>query len=281
MPFLETGNGEIYYEDHGSGPTVVFAHGLGGNHAIWWRQIEYFTSFYRVITFDHQGFGLSQRGSGVTDLAPSDALAALLDELELAEVVLVGQSMGGYTCWGYAVSHAERVRALVMSASPGPLINRDEMDLRERQENLHRATADLTQPERVLAPMFRERHPAEVWLYTQISSFSETTQMRLAGARPPDSTAPDAGPDNVSAPTLFIAGGQDVLFPPDLVRDIARLTGASFIEIPLSGHSPFFECPDVYNFIVHSFFRANGWGQPLADSLFISKIVSAAASVPM
>ena len=42
-------------------------------------------------------------------------LAALLEHLGLAEVTLVGQSMGGLTCLGYALAHPDRVRGLVMA----------------------------------------------------------------------------------------------------------------------------------------------------------------------
>ena len=48
---------DLYYEVHGEGFPVVFAHGVGGNHASWYPQIPVFSREFRMITFDHRGFG--------------------------------------------------------------------------------------------------------------------------------------------------------------------------------------------------------------------------------
>ena len=60
MPFVATNSIELYYEIHGSGYPVVFAHGSGGNHLSWWQQIPFFSQHYTCITFDHRSFGLSR-----------------------------------------------------------------------------------------------------------------------------------------------------------------------------------------------------------------------------
>ena len=39
MPFLSLDGCDLYYELHGSGPALMFAHGLGGNHLTWWQQV--------------------------------------------------------------------------------------------------------------------------------------------------------------------------------------------------------------------------------------------------
>ena len=57
---VKTAGAEIYYQTHGAGPAVVLAHGIGGNHAIWYGQIDALARSNRVILFDHRGFGLSR-----------------------------------------------------------------------------------------------------------------------------------------------------------------------------------------------------------------------------
>ena len=42
MPTLERPNCDIYYEETGNGPAIIFAHGAGGNHLSWWQQIPLF-----------------------------------------------------------------------------------------------------------------------------------------------------------------------------------------------------------------------------------------------
>jgi len=116
MPVFKTSGVELYYETHGSGPAIVFAHGAGGNHLAWYQQVPFFRDRYTCITFDHRGFGRSLDSRPVDQRPRFDEdLAVLIDHLQLPDVRLVAQSMGGWTCLGYAVTHPERVRALVMA----------------------------------------------------------------------------------------------------------------------------------------------------------------------
>ena len=53
---LERPGACIAYEVTGAGRALVFAHGLGGNHASWWQQVAYFGTGYTCVTFAHRGF---------------------------------------------------------------------------------------------------------------------------------------------------------------------------------------------------------------------------------
>ncbi len=44
-----SGGEDIYYESAGEGPVVVFGHGLGGNHAVWYQQVPVFAERFRAI----------------------------------------------------------------------------------------------------------------------------------------------------------------------------------------------------------------------------------------
>ncbi len=87
--FVQNAGAEIYYELTGSGPAIVFAHGLGGNHLTWWQQVPYLSAHYTCVTFAHRGFFPSciTTGSLDPDLFEDD-LRALVDKLRLAEVFL-------------------------------------------------------------------------------------------------------------------------------------------------------------------------------------------------
>ena len=54
MAFADVNGVSMYYEVHGEGPSVVFAHGSGGNHISWWQQIPYFSKYYKCVIFDHR-----------------------------------------------------------------------------------------------------------------------------------------------------------------------------------------------------------------------------------
>src|SRR6476660_10364255 len=86
------GSFKMFYEVHGDGPAVIFAHGSGGTHMSWWQQVPVLSKQYRCVTIDHRGFGYSKDGAAgpgrknfVTDLE------GLLDRLKVDKVSLVGQ----------------------------------------------------------------------------------------------------------------------------------------------------------------------------------------------
>ena len=93
----ENGSGiDIYYEDHGSGQPVVLIHGYPLDGHSWERQERVLLAAgYRVITYDRRGFGRSAKPSAGFDYDTFAAdLNALLEHLNLTDVVLGGFSMG-------------------------------------------------------------------------------------------------------------------------------------------------------------------------------------------
>jgi pimeloyl-ACP methyl ester carboxylesterase len=96
MALFDIDAGQLFYEEHGSGdPPLVFVHGLACAHEDWRNQVSHFALSHRVITLDQRGHGRSAgHGSGF-DIATFGAdLAALIAELDLPPVLLVGHSMG-------------------------------------------------------------------------------------------------------------------------------------------------------------------------------------------
>src|SRR3979409_1537266 len=87
---------EIHYEDHGSGQPVVLIHGYPLNGASWEKQERVLLQGgYRGITYDRRGVGKSSQPTVGYDYDTFAAdLNALLDHLNLTDVVLVGFSMG-------------------------------------------------------------------------------------------------------------------------------------------------------------------------------------------
>jgi pimeloyl-ACP methyl ester carboxylesterase len=50
MPYLTANGTDLYYEVHGEGAPVVFAHGMGGSHASWFQQLPFFSRSYQVVS---------------------------------------------------------------------------------------------------------------------------------------------------------------------------------------------------------------------------------------
>lgn len=87
----------IFYNDYGTGQPVILIHGWPHTSAMWEYQLnDLVNGGYRVIAYDRRGFGNSSRpwdGYDYDTLA--DDLKALIDQLQLENVTLVGFSMGG------------------------------------------------------------------------------------------------------------------------------------------------------------------------------------------
>lgn len=102
MPYVNvgkenSGNIEIYYEDHGSGDPVVLIHGYPLNGSSWEKQLPVLLAAgHRVITYDRRGFGKSsQPTSGYDYDTFAEDLHKLVTHLKLRRFSLVGFSMGG------------------------------------------------------------------------------------------------------------------------------------------------------------------------------------------
>ncbi len=253
MPFLTTGGADLYYETHGAGPAIVFAHGAGGNHLSWFQQVPFFRDRYTCVTFDHRGFGRSLDPRPVEQRPRFDEdLAALIDHLGLADVRLVAQSMGGWTCLGYAVTHPERVRALVMADTAGGLTS---PELEAARAAAQERRGDLPLLGGALSQSFRKRDPRGAFLYEQIFGLNPPRETAPAGGTPINRLSVSAEQAAaLTMPVLFIEGEDDVLIPPDVIRIAQKLIpGARLAMVADAGHSVYFERPDEFNRILDSF----------------------------
>jgi 3-oxoadipate enol-lactonase len=243
MPYVDAGESQIYYEEYGEGPPVVFAHGVGGNHASWFRQIPKLSGQYRTITFDHRAFGNSTDVEGLGRGAFVDDIARLLDALKLDRVVFVGQSMGGGSTAAFTCRWPDRVRALVHCDSLAA-VQLDEPHASALKE-LNAATLNLTQTQRVLGKTTLATDPEATLLYVQLASFNSVTLKTVKGA-PTPWTPRDLAATGV--PVMFVVGEEDVICPPHLVRVMhEQVPGSRYEIIPMAGHSAYFEKAGAFN----------------------------------
>lgn len=260
MPYLELEAGfRLYYESHGEGQAVLFAHGAGGNAISWWQQVPAFRERYRVITFDHRAFGRSadiERGPGRTAFG-ADAVA-LLDHLEVGEVHVVAHSMGARTAMALMRHDESRIRSLTLSGSNAGCVDDR---LRARKAELEAAgVLSGSLLSRALAADFAERAPELAHLYRQVRAVNPP--------RPADFLAPSpemrnyrgstAGRINDSGvPVLWVVGEHDRVVPAELVRISHDLTpGSRYVEVAGAGHSAYFERAEAWNEAVRSFIDA-------------------------
>jgi len=135
MPYVKVGHEnsgdiEVYYEDHGSGAPVVLGHGYPASGQAWEKQVKaLLDAGHRVIAYDRRGWGhSSQPAVGYNYDTFAADLHALMEKLDLRDAVLVGHSMGTGDVTRYLGRYGSgRVsKAVLISPMPPYLLSADD-----------------------------------------------------------------------------------------------------------------------------------------------------------
>ncbi|MBO0683235.1 MAG: alpha/beta hydrolase [Candidatus Dormibacteraeota bacterium] len=111
--------GPLAYFDTGSGPTVVFVHGLLTNANIWRNVVSRLAPAFRCVTLDLPLGGHQLPFNSEASLTPpalADLMTSAFDALSLEELTLVGNDTGGLLCQIAVTRHPERVGRLVLTS---------------------------------------------------------------------------------------------------------------------------------------------------------------------
>jgi pimeloyl-ACP methyl ester carboxylesterase len=136
----------------GPGRAVILIHGWPLSGEAWKGQVPALQQAgYRVITYDRRGFGRSDKpAKGYTYDTLTEDLHALLEQLDLNDVTLVGFSMGGGEVARYFTKYGnERLRSVVFASAVPPYMmqTEDNPDGPLTKEAAASMTADLTKDE--------------------------------------------------------------------------------------------------------------------------------------
>ncbi len=253
MPMLEH-DVDLYFTELGEGETVVFCHGAGGNSASWYNQFGAFMKDYHCVAYDCRGFGRSICSAKEFDGSKfgSDAIA-LLDHLNVATAHFVCQSMGGWTGVQVALQFPDRVGKLVLSDTIGGIALASGI---QSIQTLSERVSDTRLAHAAIAASYPERNPAGAFLYGQISEFNQLPQSVVVDALFDEANLVSIErAQTLTLPILIFSGTDDVLWPPAVLEELCELLpSAERCEIE-SGHSPYFENPEVFNQVLAEFLQ--------------------------
>ncbi len=117
--FIDVPGARLHVVDRGRGPALLLVHGLAGQLGHFtYGIVDELAMQYRVVAVDRPGSGYSQRppGASASLSAQADALAALIEQLQLGRVVVAGHSLGGAVALTLAQRHPGRVAGLALVA---------------------------------------------------------------------------------------------------------------------------------------------------------------------
>lgn len=140
MKQIQFKNTTVSYSDTGKGTSIVLLHGFLENQSMWDKYITTFSKKNRIITIDLLGHGETECLGYVHTMEDNaDAVHAVLAELRIRKVILVGHSMGGYVALAFAELYPEYVKGIALLNSTA------RADSEERRVNRDRAIRAVKQ----------------------------------------------------------------------------------------------------------------------------------------
>ena len=249
----------VHYRDEGSGPTVLLLHGTSSSLHTWdaWTTAMNQAGF-RVIRLDLPAFGLT--GPHPTHDYSNDMYLELFDSLrqhcQVDKWSVVGNSLGGYLSWHYALESPEAIDKLILvdpagAPRPDSLTKKTPLVFRlARRKVIGNALAKMT-PKSMIRGNLEEVYYNDslvtddlVELYYAMLRRAGNREAFLARARTPRNTSRWGELSNLNLPTLIMWGAADEWIPvEDASTFQSQIPNSRLIIYPKLGHVPMEEAP--------------------------------------
>lgn len=239
-----------YWDTAGQGVPIVLLHPATGSALIWgYQQPVFARAGYRVIAYSRRGYYNSAPFDPNHPGIGSEDLRHLADALGLGRFHVVASAAGGSIASDFAFSYQERLLSLTISSN----------SLGVRDGEIAKA-ATFIRPEgwekmpaefRELGPSYRAANPEGVKAWMELEhkalvgrEYRQTLKNEITQARLKD----------LKLPTLVISGVADLSTPPSISRMLAaEIPNSRLALIPESGHSTYWEQPEIFNRAVLDF----------------------------
>jgi len=232
--FVETGDGaSLFYNDWGVGKPVLFTHAWGLNADIWEYQLtELVDHGLRCVAYDRRGHGRStDPGRGYDYDTLADDLAAVVEQLDLRDVTLVGYSMGNGEAVRYLSRHGSaRIARLVMVSTIPPQTDSSRFDgfiagpKRDRPDFFVKGVAAFTGRHPAVSPAMTE------WVIAQFMRASPKATIECMRAIARGDLQADMRA--VALPTLIVHGDKDQVSPLEkTAKQAAQLISGGVLKV--------------------------------------------------
>jgi pimeloyl-ACP methyl ester carboxylesterase len=264
MPKIQTGEIELYYEEHGGGEPLVLVPGFSNGLWIWFKQIPALAQKFRVIVFDPRGIARSAApDEPISIRLIADDVAALLRALGIESAHILGASFGGFVAQEFALAYPQLTRSLILCCTsfggshhvPPPLAT-----LQAIASTKGLNTEDRVRENLLLA--FSQKYLAE-----NSEEVERVIALRAANAVPDYSYQhqlqaaivfnTEARVSEIKAPTLVLTGDDDIIVPSVNSENLAAsIPGARLHIIAGGSHTFFIERAEEFNKIVAEFIES-------------------------
>src|SRR5688500_12996096 len=233
----------------GEGEPLVLLHGLFGALSNFQDLLEYFRHHNKVVVPLLPLFDLDLLHTSVGGLAKF--VHRFLENRDLRNVDLLGNSLGGHVALLHVLKHPERIKSLILTGSSGLFENGmgDTYPKRGDYDYIRKKT-ELTFYDPVVATKELVDEVYEI-VNNRIKAIKI---IALAKSAIRNNLGEEL--NQVKQPTLLVWGNNDTITPPFVAREFNRLIPNSELYfVDKCGHAPMMEVPEEFNVILHKFLK--------------------------
>jgi pimeloyl-ACP methyl ester carboxylesterase len=247
------------YDMTGEGVPLVFIHQVATDRRLWYQQQASLAPRYRLITVDILGHGeLLWPTAELSIESAADHIQWLLEQLGAGAAFLIGVSMGAAVAMRFALNTPSLVRGLVL-LSPWARVSGHTQRLIERLFRLAEAGEMASHADLflryVLPTAYFKRRIADVERLRAMAMEQDAKAVAYTWAACLSASVVDEL-GAIRAPTLVIAGLNDLFTPPYLAREVAKELLAVELEVwSETAHFPFLEDPTRFNRRLETFIQ--------------------------
>ena len=249
--YVEVRGVKLYTQIYGRGPTIVFLHGgMAFFDNSFAKQRDYFASYRTVVGIDQRGYGHSPDGPwSLSYQMMADDTAAIIEQLGLGPVDVVGHSDGANLALILARDHPQMVRHLVISGA-NIRVDLSQEEKERAQWSPQQLAAHLRKVADRLPPWFLADYSKvspdgpEHWMTLLAKTYNMWLQPVVI--EPGDLK-------KISIPVLVMAGDHDFTSVEENAEIFRDLPNGQLIIVPASNHGTFNKRPDLVNLAIREF----------------------------
>ena len=235
-------------------PAILFLHPAFSSHSCFYKQVDFFSQEFRVITIDLIGHGLSEvRNTKDKIDASTEHILEIINAENIDKLHLVGVSMGALIAQYFALKHPDKTRSL--TSLGGYNINQIDKSVTKSQRKemlgwIIRVIFSMDSFRRYVGSVSAIKREEQVKLYESAQGFSRKSFTIMSGLNKLIENRPNPLRDY---PLLILAGEQDS----DLAKQMAEIwhlaePNSTFYSIEQAGHCANMDNPDSFNEIVYN-----------------------------
>lgn len=257
--WMDVNGMRIHYRDEGNpnGQPIVLIHGILSSLHTWDDWNKSLAADYRIISLDVPGFGLTGGPENPDDFSEDllhDSFAQFINQLQLENFILAGNSLGGYISAHYAANNPDNVKKLILIDPAGAPQDLPFILSLASMPGINSLAANVFPPFIVamgVKDVYGDQEritKANMDRYIHLSLRPGAKQAYANTIAMLDEKNSKQQPLNfatITAPTLLMWGEKDIWVPPELSELwLANISGSTLITYPDAGHVPMEEIPE-------------------------------------